>query len=62
MWRRLKVRAELIDIHFHDLRAKAVTDAKRKHGRDFARALAGHESGEMTDDYVRDNPNITPLF
>ena len=62
MWRRLKVRAELMDIHFHDLRAKAITDAKRRHGRDFAQALAGHASGDMTDAYVRDNPNTEPLF
>ena len=62
MWRRLKVRADLMDIHFHDLRAKAVTDAKRSHGRDFAQALAGHASGAMTDAYVRDNPNTEPLF
>ena len=61
-WRRLKQRAGLSDLHFHDIRAKSVTDAKRKYGRDFAQALAGHESGEMTDGYVRDNPNVEPLF
>jgi len=61
MWRRLKVRAGLPDIHFHDLRAKSVTDAKRKYGRDFAQALAGHASGSMTDAYVRDNPSVDPL-
>jgi integrase len=51
----------LADIHFHDLRAKAVTDAKRLHGRDFAQAFAGHASGDMKDAYVRDNPNVAPL-
>ena len=61
MWRRLKIKADLLDLHFHDLRAKAVTDAKRAHGRDFAQALAGHASGEMTDAYVRDDPNVDPL-
>ena len=61
IWRRQKIKAGLADIHFHDLRAKAVTDAKRLHGRDFAQALAGHASGDMTDAYVRDNPNVAPL-
>jgi integrase len=61
IWRRQKIKAGLEDIHFHDLRAKAVTDAKRLHGRDFAQALAGHASGDMTDAYVRDNPNVAPL-
>jgi integrase len=61
MWRRVKTKADLPDLHFHDLRAKAVTDAKRKHGRDFAQALAAHSSGDMTDAYVRDNPHVDPL-
>jgi len=61
-WGRLKQKAELPDIHFHDIRAKSITDAKRKYGRDFAQELAGHASGEMTDAYVRDNPNTEPLF
>ncbi len=61
-WRRLKQKAGLPDIHFHDIRAKSITDAKRKYGRDFAQELAGHASGEMTDAYVRDNPNVEPLF
>ena len=55
-------KAGLSDIHFHDIRAKSVTDAKRKYGRDFAQELAGHATGEMTDAYVRDNPNVDPLF
>lgn len=61
-WRRLRQKAGISDLHFHDIRAKSVTDAKRKFGRDFAQALAGHASGEMTDGYVRDNPNVEPLF
>lgn len=61
-WRRLRLKAGITDLHFHDIRAKSITDAKRKFGRDFAQALAGHESGEMTDIYVRDNPNVDPLF
>ncbi len=61
MWRRVKIKAGLLDLHFHDLRAKSVTDAKNARGRDFAQALAGHASGEMTERYVRDNPNVEPL-
>jgi len=57
----VKIKADLPALHFHDLRAKAVTDAKRAHGRDFAQALAGHASCEMTDAYVRDDPNVDPL-
>jgi integrase len=39
------------DAHLHDLRAKALTDAKRE-GFD-ATALAGHASARMTDRYIR---------
>jgi len=53
MWRRVKTKADLPDLHFHDLRVKAVTDAKRTHDRDFAQALAGHASGEMTDGTIQ---------
>jgi integrase len=61
MWRRVKIKADLQDLHFHDLRAKSVMDAKRENGRDFAQALAGHASGDMTDAYMRDNPYVDPL-
>lgn len=43
--------AKVEDAHIHDLRAKALTDAKRQ-GRD-AQALAGHASAAMTDRYIR---------
>jgi integrase len=39
------------DAHMHDVRAKALTDAKRQ-GKD-ATALAGHSSAKMTDRYIR---------
>ena len=61
-WRRLKQKAELDDIHFHDIRAKSITDEKREKGRDFAQELAGHATGEMTDAYIRDNPDTEPLL
>ncbi|WP_325800247.1 site-specific integrase [Acidithiobacillus ferriphilus] len=51
------------DIHFHDIRAKSLTDAKRVAGRDYAQALAGHASGDMTETYIRarEAERITPL-
>jgi integrase len=48
---RLKKKAGLPDIHFHDIRAKATTDANAQ-GRD-AQKLAGHESRTMTDHYIK---------
>ena len=46
---------------FHDIRAKALTDAKQK-GLD-AQALAGHASQAMTDHYIkqREFKRVTPL-
>lgn len=54
-WQRLKRRAGLADadLHWHDLRARALTDAARALGRDYAQALAGHASGDQTEAYVR---------
>jgi integrase len=43
--------AGVTDAHMHDVRAKALTDAKRQ-GHD-ATALAGHSSAKMTDRYIR---------
>lgn len=37
---------------WHDIRAKALTDAKRRHGLD-AQALAGHATSAMTDHYIK---------
>lgn len=46
---------------FHDIRAKALTDAKRL-GLD-AQSLAGHASASMTEHYIkqRDFKRVTPL-
>lgn len=54
-WRRLRARAGLAstDLHWHDLRARALTDAARAGGRDYAQALAGHASGDQTEAYIR---------
>ncbi len=44
-------KAGICDIHFHDIRAKALTDAKRQ-GKD-AQQLAGYATSAMTDRYVK---------
>ncbi|AGZ32611.1 phage integrase family site specific recombinase [Burkholderia pseudomallei] len=38
----------LIGMHFHDLRAKALTDPKRQQGAAAAQSLAGHTTESMT--------------
>jgi integrase len=48
---RLKKKAELSDVHFHDLRAKTTTDANAQ-GMD-AQKLAGHKASAMTDHYIK---------
>lgn len=49
------------DVHFHDIRAKAATDAK-KLGQDYQRLL-GHSNRAMSDRYVktRETESVTPL-
>lgn len=54
MWQRDKKKAGLQHIRWHDLRARSLTDAKQKHGRDYAQALAGHADGSTTERYIRD--------
>ena len=51
MFKRAVVQAGVPDFHFHDLRAKALTDAKRA-GQN-AQALAGHSTEAMTAHYVK---------
>lgn len=43
----------LAEIHFHDLRAKALTDLKRLRGAASAQALAGHTTEGMTAHYTK---------
>jgi len=52
-WRRLVARSGLEDVHFHDIRAKSLTDAARTRNRDYAQALAGHADVSMTESYIR---------
>ncbi|RQI39291.1 tyrosine-type recombinase/integrase [Pseudomonas aeruginosa] len=50
-WKRAREAAGVTDARIHDLRAKALTDAK-KQGKD-ARKLGGHTDPRMTDRYIR---------
>jgi integrase len=52
------------DIHFHDIRAKALTDAKGMGGSDYAQALGNHASVETTETYIkaREVKTVRPLF
>ena len=52
-WRRLVSRSGIVDLHFHDIRAKSLTDAAKAGGRDYAQALAGHADVSMTEAYIR---------
>jgi integrase len=60
----LKKTCDLDDIHFHDIRAKSLTDAKWKHGSDYAQALGNHASVETTESYIktREVNTVEPLF
>ncbi|MFC4519058.1 tyrosine-type recombinase/integrase [Cupriavidus pinatubonensis] len=43
----------LVGMHFHDLRAKGLTDKRRQDGAAAAQALAGHTTAEMTAHYTK---------
>lgn len=53
----------LVGMHFHDLRAKALTDLRREAGAEAAQALAGHTTAEMTAHYTkaREIERVTPV-
>lgn len=52
MWRRVKIRALLPDVRFHDLRRKAGSDVSDEH----ARALLGHDDARTTRKHYRARP------
>ena len=58
IWRRVVKRSGVKDVHFHDIRAKSITDAKRIGGLDYAQALAGHESRSTTEGYI----NLSSIY
>jgi integrase len=50
-------------MHFHDLRAKALTDKRRLEGAEAAQALAGHTTAQMTAHYTkaREIERVSPV-
>ncbi|MCZ6504346.1 MAG: tyrosine-type recombinase/integrase [Gammaproteobacteria bacterium] len=62
-WRRVRERAGLTDITFHDIRAKSLTDAKEIGGLEYAQALGGHSRQGMTEQYIkkRETEVVNPL-
>lgn len=52
-WKRAVKRAKVLDVHFHDLRAKALTDKERTDGMQAARTMGTHSTEAQTSDYVR---------
>ena len=63
IWQRLVKRSGVNDVHFHDIRAKSITEANRLHGLDYAQALAGHRSRVTTEGYVKakETERVRPL-
>jgi len=57
-WQRAKTRAGFSHIKWHDLRARAITDAAQKHGKDYAQGLAAHSSVLTTERYVRGSGEV----
>jgi integrase len=53
MWRRFISKTGIKGITFHDIRAKALTDAKDKGGLDYAQALGGHKNQGQTERYIK---------
>jgi integrase len=53
-WDRLRIRARVEGLHWHDLRAWALTMADRTRGREYARILGSHKTASTTDRYLRD--------
>jgi integrase len=52
-WKRGVARAGVPDAHFHDLRAKAMTDKEDREGMKAAKTMGGHSTEAQTATYVR---------
>lgn len=52
-WKRAVKRAGVMGVHFHDLRAKALTDVDEARGMGAARTMGSHTTEQQTSDYVR---------
>lgn len=53
-WKRACDKAGVKNAHIHDLRRKALTDARDQMGKEAAQALAGHKSQAMTAHYYEE--------
>ncbi|WP_255581927.1 tyrosine-type recombinase/integrase [Cupriavidus sp. AU9028] len=53
----------LMGMHFHDIRAKALTDKRRQDGEEAAQALGGHTTADMTAQYIkaREVERVSPV-
>lgn len=63
VWDKLRQKAGVEGLHWHDLRAWSLTTAARLHGRERAQALGTHASPTTTDIYLRDRAvrEVDPL-
>jgi integrase len=52
-WARAVKRSGVKNLHFHDLRAKAITDKEESHGMQQARRMGSHSTEGQTASYVR---------
>lgn len=52
-WKRAVTRSGIKGVHFHDLRAKALTDVDETRGIGQAQRMGGHSTQTQTADYVR---------
>jgi integrase len=52
-WARALERSGVKGLHFHDLRAKALTDKEASHGMPHAQRMGTHSTEAQTRDYVR---------
>lgn len=51
-WKRAVERSGVKDLHFHDLRGRALTDTEESHGMQAARRKGAHSTEQQTSDYV----------
>lgn len=52
-WRRAVKRSGVRNVHFHDLKAKALTDVDETRGIGQAQTMGGHSTQTQTADYIR---------
>lgn len=57
-WTRARDRAGIKNAHFHDIRAKALTDLETRGGIRHAQKMGGHSTESQTADYVRQKQAI----